>query len=204
MLPPYERGKRDPMRSKRVLVILCVLSALLVLGGCARKKKVMTAPDAIAETAEALPAPASAPDSPGLAAPASDSDPLAGDLEAVNEYLRRQGRLGDASFQYDQANLSAETREQLARNATFLKQYPQFRVTVEGHCDDRGTSEYNLALGERRAFSVRDYLVSLGISADRLTTISYGKERPVCTEDDESCWQQNRRAHHVVTGRSGG
>lgn len=193
------------MRSKTVLVILCVLSALLVLGGCARKKKVTTAPDAMAETAEALPAPASAPDGPGpAAAPASDPDPLAGDLDSVNEYLRRQGLLGDAYFLYDQANLSAETREQLAKNATFLNQHPQLRVTVEGHCDERGTSEYNLALGERRAYSVRDYLVSLGVSAGRLTTISYGKERPVCTEEDESCWQQNRRAHHVVTGRSGG
>jgi peptidoglycan-associated lipoprotein len=193
------------MRSTRLLLILCILSALLVLGGCARKKKVTTAPDAIAETTESRPAPTGAMDSPGpAAAPASDSDPLAGDLDSVNEYLRRQGLLGDAYFLYDEADLSAETREQLARNATFLNQYPQFRVTVEGHCDERGTSEYNLALGERRAASVRDYLVSLGVPSNRLSTITYGKERPVCADEDESCWKLNRRAHHVVTGRSGG
>ncbi|HSK78313.1 MAG TPA: peptidoglycan-associated lipoprotein Pal [Thermoanaerobaculia bacterium] len=192
------------MRSTKLLVILCVLSALLVLGGCSRKKKVTTAPEAAPQRTE-MTEPASLPEAPEPEpTPAPEPDPLSGDLDSVNEYLRRQGLLGDAYFQYDQANLSAETREQLAKNARFLNQYPQFRVTVEGHCDERGTSEYNLALGERRAFSVRDYLVSLGVSADRLTTISYGKERPVCTEEDESCWKLNRRAHHVVTGRSGG
>ena len=135
------------MRSTRLLVILCVLSALLVLGGCTRKKKVTTAPEAAPQRTETA-APASLPEAPEPEpAPAPEPDPLSGDLDSVNEYLRRQGLLGDAYFQYDQANLSAETREQLAKNARFLNQYPQFRVTVEGHCDERGTSEYNLALG---------------------------------------------------------
>lgn len=192
------------MRFTRLLTILCVLSALLVLGGCNRKNKVTTAPEAAPVTTEITTSP-SQPEAPELEpAPAPEPDPLSGDLDSVNEYLRRQGLLGDVYFQYDEARLSAEARERLAQNARFLKQYPQFRVTVEGHCDERGTSEYNLALGERRAASVRDYLVSLGVASDRLSTISYGKERPVCTDENESCWRLNRRAHPVVTGRSGG
>ncbi len=120
----------------------------------------------------------------------------------VNDELRRRGFAGDIYFNYDESNLSDEAREKLARNADVLKGQPQFQVTIEGHCDERGTSEYNLALGERRANAVRDYLGSLGVTPARMRTISYGKERPVCTQNEESCWSQNRRAHMVVTGRS--
>ncbi|HKV11963.1 MAG TPA: peptidoglycan-associated lipoprotein Pal [Thermoanaerobaculia bacterium] len=193
------------MRSTRLLTILCVLPALLLLGGCNRKNKVTTAPEAAPETTGMTAAPASPSPAPEPGpAPAPEPDPLSGDLDSVNEYLRRQGLLGDIYFQYDEASLSGEARERLAQNARFLTQYPQFRVTLEGHCDERGTSEYNLALGERRAASVRDYLVSLGVTSDRLSTISYGKEKPACADEDESCWSLNRRAHPVVTGRSGG
>lgn len=191
------------MRSMRLLAILLLAVGLLAAAGCGRTKKAQTAPDAAAPAAYEAPAPAPAP-APEPAAPAPDPDPLAGDLDSVNEYLRRQGLLGDVYFDYDRAELSSETRDRLARNARFLTEHSQFRLTIEGHCDERGTSEYNLALGERRAAAVREYLSSLGVSSDRLTTLSYGKERPVCTEGDESCWRLNRRAHHVVTGRAGG
>ena len=86
----------------------------------------------------------------------------------------------------------------LTKDAEFLRSYPQARVSIEGHCDERGSTEYNLGLGQRRSDAAKNYLVSLGISADRMTTVSYGKERPVCTEHNESCWQQNRRAHFVL------
>jgi peptidoglycan-associated lipoprotein len=191
------------MRSMRLFAILLLAVGLLAAVGCGRKKKAQTAPDAVAPAAYEAPAPAPAP-APEPAVPATDPDPLSGDLDSVNEYLRRQGLLGDVYFDYDRAELSSETRDRLARNARFLTDHPRFRLTVEGHCDERGTSEYNLALGERRAAAVRQYLSSLGISPDRLTTISYGKERPVCTEESESCWRLNRRAHHLVTGRAGG
>lgn len=82
--------------------------------------------------------------------------------------------------------------------------HSRFLVTLEGHCDDRGTPEYNLALGERRAVTARQYLSALGVDTGRLRTLTYGEERPVCTDSDEGCWGQNRRAHPVVTGRSGG
>ncbi|MBS0273521.1 MAG: peptidoglycan-associated lipoprotein Pal [Proteobacteria bacterium] len=103
-------------------------------------------------------------------------------------------------FDYDAYNITSEDRSVLQRQAAWLAKYPSIRVTVEGHCDERGTREYNLALGARRANSVKEYLVSLGVSAGRVETISYGKERPICTQSDESCWAQNRRGVTTITG----
>jgi peptidoglycan-associated lipoprotein len=103
----------------------------------------------------------------------------------------------DAYFDYDKADLRPDARAALTKTADFLKSYPQIKVTIEGHCDERGSTEYNLGLGDRRASAVKQFLVSLGISADRLSTVSYGKEKPFCMESNESCWQQNRRGHFV-------
>jgi len=103
----------------------------------------------------------------------------------------------DAYFDYDKADIRADAKDALGKTADFLRNYPQVRVTIEGHCDERGSTEYNLALGDRRATAVKQYLVSLGIPADRLTTVSYGKEKPFCTTSDEACYQQNRRGHFV-------
>ena len=101
----------------------------------------------------------------------------------------------DAYFDYDSAEIRPDTREALQKTATFLKGYPSIRVTVEGHCDERGSTEYNLALGDRRANAVKQYLVNLGIPAANLNTVSYGKEKPFCMESTEVCWQKNRRGH---------
>jgi len=106
--------------------------------------------------------------------------------------------LKDAYFDFDRYDLSTEARTVLRANADWLKSNPGARVEIEGHCDDRGTNEYNLALGAKRAQSAREYLTSLGIAANRLSTISYGEEIPVCKEQTESCWKQNRRARFVV------
>lgn len=103
-------------------------------------------------------------------------------------------------FETDMAELTATARATLDRQAQWLQLYPQYRVTIEGHADERGTREYNIALGGRRAAAVQAYLVSRGISAARITTISYGKERPVAVCDDISCWSQNRRAVTVLNG----
>jgi len=103
----------------------------------------------------------------------------------------------DAYFDLDKADIRADARTALSKTADFLKGYPQLKVTIEGHCDERGSTEYNLSLGDRRATAVKQYLVSLGIPADRISTVSYGKEKPFCTESNESCWQQNRRGHFV-------
>lgn len=113
----------------------------------------------------------------------------------LNELFTKEVR--DAYFDFNKADIRAEARDALTKTADFLRNYPQIRVTIEGHCDERGSTEYNLALGDRRAGAVKQYLVSLGISADRLTTVSFGKEKPFCTQSNESCWQQNRRGHFV-------
>jgi len=103
----------------------------------------------------------------------------------------------DAYFDYNKADIRPDAREALSKTADFLKNYPQIKATIEGHCDERGSTEYNLGLGDRRANATKQYLVSLGISADRLSTVSYGKEKPFCMESNETCWQQNRRGHFV-------
>jgi len=121
--------------------------------------------------------------------------PVAAPQPSLDELFPKEVR--DAYFDYDKADIRPDARESLSKTADFLKNYPQIKVTIEGHCDERGSTEYNLGLGDRRASAVKQYLVSLGISADRLSTVSYGKEKPFCMEHNESCWQQNRRGHFV-------
>jgi len=109
------------------------------------------------------------------------------------------GNLADALFDYDKSDIRSDAQQALTRSATTLKQIftqdPTFKIVVEGHADERGSAEYNLGLADRRATSARDFLVQLGVPAANMTTISYGKERPVCTDADEACYQRNRRAH---------
>jgi len=104
----------------------------------------------------------------------------------------------DAYFDLDKADIRSDARSAMAKTADFLRNYPQVKVVIEGHCDERGSTEYNLALGDRRAAAVKQYLVSLGIGADRMSTVSYGKEKPFCMESSEDCWQKNRRGHFVM------
>ena len=180
---------------------------LTALYGCPKKKPATPPQDLDVETKTVPAPPATTQDvAPPPAAPTvqdQTEDPLLSqDMQIVNSELQRRGFSPDVYFDYDESTLSDDTREKLSRNADLLKSNTQFSVTIEGHADSRGTSEYNLALGERRANAVKDYLKSLGVADTRMRTISYGKERPVCTEEAESCWSQNRRAHTVITGRS--
>ncbi len=108
--------------------------------------------------------------------------------------------LKDVFFKFDESSLSPNALKNLQSWADFLRQNSDVHIEIAGHCDDRGSSGYNLALGNRRATSVADYLVSIGIEGNRIRTISYGEERPYCTESDEACWQKNRRAHIMITG----
>ena len=117
------------------------------------------------------------------------------------EDLNREKVLNDVYFAFDSSELSDVARTALDKNSQYLKRWTSTKVQVEGHCDSRGTAEYNLGLGERRATAVRDYLVSLGISGDRVSMVSKGKEAPVCTEETEACWSQNRRGHFLFTGK---
>jgi peptidoglycan-associated lipoprotein len=108
------------------------------------------------------------------------------------------GPLKDIYFSFDRYDLEGEARETLKVNADWLKRNPAVRIEIEGHTDERGTNEYNLALGAKRAQAAKDYLITLGISTERLSTISYGEEIPVCKEQNESCWRQNRHARFVI------
>ena len=115
--------------------------------------------------------------------------------------LNSEMPLGDAFFDYDMSVIRDDARPVLQANATYLRRWTTTRVSIEGHADSRGTSEYNLALGERRAAAVRDYLVSLGIAANRMLGVSRGEESPQCTQENETCWQRNRRGHFVFTAK---
>jgi len=191
---------------RKWMVWLAMPALLTLMLGCPKKKPATPAKDLNVDTTTVAPPSAPAQDVTPPAQPSmqdkTEDALLSQDLQVVNDELHRRGFSADIYFQYDESSLSDEARDKLAKDADLLKNQPQFQLTVEGHCDERGTNEYNLALGERRANAVRDYMGSLGVNPTRLRTISYGEERPVCTQHEESCWSQNRRAHLVVTGRS--
>jgi peptidoglycan-associated lipoprotein len=130
-----------------------------------------------------------------VAAPAPPPPP-APPTATIEELFRTNVR--DGFFDYDKSDIRPDARDALARTAEFLRTHAQIRVVIEGHCDERGSTEYNLGLGDRRAQAVRQFLISLGVSADRMDTVSMGKERPFCTQSNEDCWQQNRRGHFVM------
>ena len=115
--------------------------------------------------------------------------------------LNAEKPLQDVYFDYDKADLRDEARAALQKNAEWMKRWASARTVIEGHCDSRGTAEYNLALGDKRATAARDYLVSLGVSADRIQTVSKGKEAPFCSEETEGCWSQNRRGHFIISAK---
>ena len=118
---------------------------------------------------------------------------------ALSDESGEGGPLADIHFEYDQATLNDEARATLEKHAAWIKAHAGLKIAVEGHCDDRGTTEYNLALGEQRARAAYDYLVSLGVSKAGLSTVSYGKERPIATGSSEAAWAKNRRAHFAVS-----
>ena len=184
------------MRIHRIVKTAALLGAIVALAvGCTKKPPTTTpeaAPPPPAVT-EAPPPPTTPPSPP----PARESDVMSQDLQTLNS----KGYMKDAFFDFDKADLRDDARTALAADAQWLKQYGSIKVLVEGHCDERGTEEYNLSLGQKRASSVKDYLVSLGVEGSRINTVSYGKARPFCTDHDENCWQQNRRGHFVITGK---
>lgn len=167
----------------RTLVPALAVIALLAVTGCAKKPAPApaTPPPAPTETTP-TPAPTTPAPAPTTPAPAEV----------------QEGDLQPAYFDYDAATLREDARAALDANARLLRQNAALRLVVEGHCDERGTIEYNQALGQQRAEAARDYLVGQGIDAARLSVISYGKERPFATGSDEASWQQNRRAHFRI------
>ncbi len=115
--------------------------------------------------------------------------------------LNSTAPLDPVFFNYDESEILPEARTILQRNADWMRMWPSTRIRVEGHCDERGTNEYNLGLGDERANAVRDYLVSLGIQASRVQTVSRGEESPFCSDSHEGCWSRNRRGHFAITAK---
>jgi peptidoglycan-associated lipoprotein len=188
------------MRNRTGTTILAFLTAAvcgLMTIGCPKKPPTTTSSTTTATEEPSRPPSTNVP--PPAEPPKGDvsTEPLAGDVAAIN----RAGYLKDAFFEYDKADLRDDARAALASNAEWLKKYRSVQFLIEGHCDERGTAEYNLALGDRRANAAKEYLVSLGVDASRVKTVSYGKERPFCNQASEDCWQQNRRGHFLVTAK---
>jgi len=119
---------------------------------------------------------------------------------SLEELFTREVR--DAFFDYDKASIRDDARSALSSTAKFLRSYPSVAIVIEGHCDERGSTEYNVALGDRRSDAAKDFLVSQGVAVSRIQTVSYGKERPFCTQENDACWQENRRAHFRMAGTS--
>lgn len=185
---------------KRYLAVLAILSlaSLVACGGSKRPPNVSTGAGAASGGRSALPPGGAEPLSEGPDIQPVDQD-AASSADLLSDASGEGGPLEDVRFDYDSAELTADARVLLERHAQWIKAHPGLRIAVEGHCDERGTVDYNLALGDQRARSARDYLVSLGVDAARLTTVSYGKERPLDPGTGEAAWARNRRAHFAVS-----
>ena len=188
-------------RGARVFAAI-VLAATVSATACA-KKKPAPAPAAPppAEAPRTTPTPPPPPPTPPRETP--PRPPSEDDIFASKtlDQLNAEKPLGDVYFDLDSAQVRDDARPILQKNADWMKRWTSTKIMIEGHADSRGTAEYNLALGERRAAAVRDYLVNLGLGAERVQIVSKGKESPVCTEENESCWQQNRRGHFILTAK---
>jgi peptidoglycan-associated lipoprotein len=188
----------------RHLTSLVVLAACVALAACGGKKRppALASPAGVtstpAEPADTMPAQPidEGPDVVAMEGEYATGSDLPTDYEATYE---EGSPLADVHFEYDSAALTEEARATLERHALWLQGHRDLRVTIEGHCDKRGTTDYNLALGEQRARSVWEYLVGLGVAPDRLRTVSYGKERPLDPADTKEAYARNRRAHFAVS-----
>lgn len=191
------------MRINRGVLLIAV--AAVSLGACAKKKVASTPPaapqPAVRESAAqpaATPAPRSTP-SPAATPTARSNMPDAATRAHIDQLL---ARIEDAYFDYNQHTLRPDAVTALQKDSTelrdILKNYPDYKLTIEGHADERGSAEYNMTLAQARAEAAKTYLVGIGIPSDQLGLISYGKEKPVCTEHNERCWQKNRRIHIVA------
>ncbi|MGE5236698.1 MAG: peptidoglycan-associated lipoprotein Pal [Acidobacteriota bacterium] len=196
--------------SRRVthMVITGVAAVAIVLAMACSRPKPVVAPEMSQQAPEPVPAAQSRSGttevtSEPTVAPAQSPEAgvSTGELPTDLAQLNQAGYLKDAFFDTDKSELRADARDALAADGTWLRDHPSVKIMIEGHCDERNTAEYNLALGWRRANAAKDYLVTLGINADRIATISYGEEKPFANCHEESCWWQNRRAHLVITAR---
>lgn len=189
-------------RRAQSLMVMVVLLAVVV-GACSKKTppvaRPMPPPMPATEAAPPPPPPPPSPVAEPVPVPPMPMEDTIGSKSLDD--LNRESPLQPLFFELDSSEVSVAGQAVMQANAEILKKYPAWQITIEGHCDERGTAEYNLALGERRALAARTYLVSLGIPADRVKTVSYGKEFPFDAGHDDAAWQKNRRAHFVITAK---
>ena len=188
--------------------LLMLIAATLVAAACGGKKppvaRPLPPPPPVASATPPPPARTTPPPpQPSREPTVVPPEPVRDDAiaSATLDELNRNSPLKHVFFAFDSAEIDPEGKAALDANAPLLKRFPAWVVTIEGHCDERGTAEYNLALGERRAIAARTYLASLGIPADRLKIVTYGKEFPFDPGHDDSAWAKNRRAHFVITAK---
>ncbi len=192
-------------RVRHIVSVLVVTAVVAVaMAGChkAVPQQVAAAPPPPLPPATHTPPPPPPPPPPP--APVPPPPPLTEEqlfAQKSLDQLNSERPLADVFFDLDKSEIREDAKGALQRNVDWMRRWSSTQVTVEGHCDSRGSSEYNLALGSRRADAVKSYLVSLGMTATRVVVISKGKEQPVCTDENEGCWQQNRRGHFLVTAK---
>ena len=189
----------------RGCVFCSVIALVMVIGlaGCAKKAPPPPPPPPAPPVVAAPPPPPPPPPPAPAPAPPPPRALTEDEIFARKtvEQLNAEMPLGDVMFDLDQSSIRDDQRAALQKNADYLRRWSSIRVSVEGHADSRGTNEYNLALGERRANAVKEYLVGLGVMSDRMVVVSKGEEAPVCTEDNEGCFMRNRRGHFVITAK---
>ena len=196
------------MKNSARLILVAIAAFGLIGAGCAKKKVAAATPPAPQQTAPAparqqansTPAQRTPPPPERASTPPSQRMPTAAEKARIETLL---ARIEDAYFDYNQHTLRPDAITALQADSTELRdiisQYPDYKLTIEGHCDERGSEDYNMALGDARAKAAKDYLVGVGISSAQLNVVSYGKDKPVCEDHDEACWQKNRRIHIVAT-----
>ena len=198
-------------KSLRSFVVTLALIALVVAPACHKKTPPKVAPSVstittvpevplTVTTATAQPVPTET----DFVSPKTDtvtSEVLPNDIEELNRLAQSRGYIQDAFFEYNDSSLSAAAQSALTSSANWLKQNAQYNLLIEGHCDERGTEQYNLALGDRRANQAKEYLVTLGVDTARIRTVSYGEERPFDPGHDDAAWAKNRRDHLVLVGK---
>ena len=186
-----------------VIAMTTMLAALTLSAGC--KKAMITRPEAPAPTAAQQPEAKAPTKAPETITEQKVESVTSKDIASAGTEGKevKEGMFADVLFDYDKYEVQETYKTEMKAVSAWMMKNGSASLSVEGHCDERGTNEYNLALGDRRAKAVKDYLVSLGIPSSRIDTISYGEEKPACTEQSEACWAKNRRAHFVILMKAG-
>lgn len=183
---------------KKWSVWLILVVSLVAATACRSRKKDVTQPQAAPSVAEATPQPPVAVEPRDFPPVQPPVDTLSADMDEATRMAHDRGWIRDAFFAFDASTLDGAAQEALRQSATWLLRHPEYDLLIEGHCDERGTEQYNLALGDRRAHRAATYLATLGVESGRIRTVSYGENRPFVEGSNESAWSQNRRAHLVL------